>query len=212
MYKHIIWDFDGTLFDTYPAMASAYQKTLEHFGITESYEKIMSLMKMSMGHLFDYHKKKYGLDKAFKSQYLIIRKDIEQQLVKPYGGIKEICKQINIDGHNYVYTHRGESTYEFMNRYEMTGDFTEIVTCENQFKRKPDPEGLLYLIDKYDIKKEEAIMIGDRELDLLAAKNAGIDACYFNNEDAASLDSADFTFLEIDELYEIIGLSKRVTT
>jgi beta-phosphoglucomutase-like phosphatase (HAD superfamily) len=54
MYKHIIWDFDGTLFDTYPVLAKAVINVLEEQGIYESYDKVMSLMKVSFTHLFNY--------------------------------------------------------------------------------------------------------------------------------------------------------------
>lgn len=50
MYKHIIWDFDGTLFDSYPVMVKAALTVLEEQGIYESYDKIMSLMKISFTH------------------------------------------------------------------------------------------------------------------------------------------------------------------
>ena len=31
-YRHIIWDFDGTLFDTYPVMARAFTETMNEAG------------------------------------------------------------------------------------------------------------------------------------------------------------------------------------
>ena len=34
-YRHLIWDFDGTLFDTYPRICRAYQKALADAGIAE---------------------------------------------------------------------------------------------------------------------------------------------------------------------------------
>gem|GEM_PF-3872585 len=32
MYQHIMWDFDGTLFDIYPVMADSFRVTLEKKG------------------------------------------------------------------------------------------------------------------------------------------------------------------------------------
>ncbi|WP_202621575.1 HAD family hydrolase [Anaerocolumna sedimenticola] len=43
MYKHIIWDFDGTLFDTYPVTGIAFQMTLKENGILESLDEIIFL-------------------------------------------------------------------------------------------------------------------------------------------------------------------------
>ncbi|HWT26865.1 MAG TPA: HAD hydrolase-like protein [Mobilitalea sp.] len=40
MYKHIIWDFDGTLFDTYPAMGSVFKEMLKEIEIVEDLDEI----------------------------------------------------------------------------------------------------------------------------------------------------------------------------
>jgi len=32
MFRNIIWDVDGTLFDTYPSMAKAFQAALSDLG------------------------------------------------------------------------------------------------------------------------------------------------------------------------------------
>jgi phosphoglycolate phosphatase-like HAD superfamily hydrolase len=32
MYKNIIWDFDGTLFNTYPAITASFNSTLDDIG------------------------------------------------------------------------------------------------------------------------------------------------------------------------------------
>jgi len=62
MYYHIIWDFDGTLFDTYPLMTITFAKTLETEGYSENPAQIMELMKVSELHLLEYCKNKYGTE------------------------------------------------------------------------------------------------------------------------------------------------------
>jgi phosphoglycolate phosphatase-like HAD superfamily hydrolase len=47
-------------------------------------------------------------------------------------------------------------------------------------------------------------MIGDRDLDILAAKNAGIHACYFTDSSEKS-NIADFTINSFQQLYSIIS-------
>ena len=55
------------------------------------------------------------------------------------------------------------------------------MTSENHFKRKPDPEAIYYILQKYNINKEEAYYIGDRPLDILCAKNANIKGIFLKN-------------------------------
>ena len=62
--------------------------------------------------------------------------------------------------------------------------FEEVLTIEDGFKRKPDPEAINYFIDKYSINKEYAYYVGDRHLDIDSANNAEIKSIFFKPEDS----------------------------
>jgi len=49
-----------------------------------------------------------------------------------------------------------------------------VVTCEEVSKTKPDPEGILKLLDMLAVKKDEVIVLGDHAVDVIAAKAAGL--------------------------------------
>jgi D-glycero-D-manno-heptose 1,7-bisphosphate phosphatase len=53
--------------------------------------------------------------------------------------------------------------------------------------RKPNPGMLLEAIEKYNIDIKNSIMIGDKQLDLDAAFNAGIDFCYLISKESRQL-------------------------
>lgn len=57
--------------------------------------------------------------------------------------------------------------------------FTEIVTTANGFARKPDPEGVNYLVEKYQLDKASTYYVGDRTLDVDVAFNSGIQSINF---------------------------------
>ena len=61
----------------------------------------------------------------------------------------------------------------------LANSFVEIVNSLNGFKRKPDPEGLNYLIDKYKLDKNNTYYVGDRPLDIKCANNAHIKSIMF---------------------------------
>ena len=52
----------------------------------------------------------------------------------------------------------------------------EIVTSDVIKKSKPDPEGILKLMDLLQVKSDEVIAYGDHPVDILAAKRAGVHA------------------------------------
>ncbi|MGF7059668.1 HAD-IA family hydrolase [Brassicibacter mesophilus] len=207
MYEHIIWDFDGTLFNTYPVMTKSFIRALKDEGINESTERVMSLMKVSATHLIEYCQNKYEISEEFITRYNSYRKEDEKNHIKPFLDIEDICKRISLEKrNNYLFTHRGKSAIDFLKKFEIYGYFSDLITKENNFKRKPDPEAILYLIDKYHIRKHEALMIGDRDIDLLSAKNAGIDACFFSNQKVSDSKIADYTITNFIELLNIIGI------
>jgi phosphoglycolate phosphatase-like HAD superfamily hydrolase len=49
-----------------------------------------------------------------------------------------------------------------------------IVTCEEVTKTKPDPEGILKLMDELGVKPHEVIALGDHAVDVQAARAAGV--------------------------------------
>jgi phosphoglycolate phosphatase-like HAD superfamily hydrolase len=205
MYQHIMWDFDGTLFDTYPVMADSFRVTLEKNGISEPLEEIMGLMRISMSTAIRHYQELHRFDEAFLNDYHAERKSRERD-AKPFDGIADLCGQIQRTGrHNYLYTHRGESAVAMLETFGLAEFFTDFITEEHGFERKPSPDAILHLLSKHDIAPEKAIMIGDRDLDIMAGKNAGIDACLFT--DKPSSDSqADYVIREIQELRPILNI------
>ncbi|TAH70005.1 MAG: phosphoglycolate phosphatase [Anaerolineaceae bacterium] len=207
MYKHIIWDFDGTLFDSYPVMVKAAINVLEEQGIYESYDKIMSLMKMSFTHLFDYFNETYYISDILISNFNKYRKEFEADNLKPYPYVVNVCRRIcESNGFNHLYTHRGKSSIEYLKKHHMYEYFSGLITRESNFNRKPEPDALIWLTEEYKIDKGEALMIGDRDIDILAAKNAGIDGCYYKSYPLYECEFAKYTITDYSQLIELLEL------
>ncbi|MEW5568986.1 HAD-IA family hydrolase [Rossellomorea marisflavi] len=205
MYQHIMWDFDGTLFDTYPIMADSFRVTLEKNGISEPLEEIMGLMRISMSTAIHHYQELHRFDEAFLSDYHEERKSRELD-AKPFEGIARLCGQIHKTGrHNYLYTHRGESAVTMLKTFGLVEFFTDFITEEHGFERKPSPDAILHLLSKHAIAPEKAIMIGDRDLDIMAGKNAGIDACLYTDKPISD-SQADYIIHDIQELRPILDI------
>ncbi|MGX1265113.1 HAD superfamily hydrolase (TIGR01509 family) [Rossellomorea marisflavi] len=205
MYQHIMWDFDGTLFDTYPVMADSFRVTLEKNGISEPLEEIMGLMRISMSTAIEHYQGLHRFDEAFLNDYHAERK-LRELDAKPFEGIAHLCAQIHKTGrHNYLYTHRGESAVSMLKTFGLAEYFTDFITEEHGFERKPSPDAILHLLSKHAIAPKKAIMIGDRDLDIMAGKNAGIDACLFTDKPVSD-SQADYIIHEIHELGPILNI------
>jgi HAD superfamily hydrolase (TIGR01549 family) len=203
MYKHIIWDFDGTLFDTYPVMAGVFKDLLQESGFDEPLHTILENMKVSMSYAIKIYKDQYHISDEFLNKYDAIRKETEYSKCKPYEGIEDICDYIHTSGrNNYLYTHRGESALLLLDKFGLKNHFRDFITSQQGFARKPSPDAIRYLIGKHQLQPEDTIMIGDRDLDIQAAVNAGIHSCYFN-EFGKSV-KADYEITGYRQLFDIL--------
>ncbi len=207
MYKHIIWDFDGTLFDSYPVMVKAAMTVLEEHGIYESYDNIMSLMKVSFTHLYDYFNETYYISDTLISNFDKYRKELEVDYIRPFPYVVDVCRRVYENNcFNHLYTHRGKSSIGYLKKHDMFEYFSGLITRESNFKRKPDPEALLWLVEEYNIDKSEALMLGDRDIDILAAKNAGIEGCYYKSYPLYDCGFAKYTITDYSQLINLLEL------
>lgn len=171
--KNYIWDFDGTLFDTYPVMLRALKQVMIKHDIHYDGDLAYFIKKYSIREFA----KQYGTD-ALLDDYHQLETTLQTQ-VTCYPGIPAILKQIiATGGQHFILSHRDDKTYDYLG--ELSPLFTEIITSDNHFARKPDPESLTYLIDKYQLKLDQTVMVGDRPLDILAGQNAGIKTILFD--------------------------------
>jgi HAD superfamily hydrolase (TIGR01509 family) len=204
MYKHVIWDFDGTLFDTYEVMGEALQMSFGNIGVKEPLDEIIRLMKISISEALNYYIGKYHIDEEFIKDYEKTRREMELEECKPYPGVLELLNYIKESGRaNYLFTHRGLSSIEFLQKHQIYEFFTDCITSQHSFARKPSPAAILHLVEKYHMNPKETIMIGDRDLDILSAKNAGIQACFFDDT-GVKCGASDYNISHIIQLYEMI--------
>ncbi len=204
MYQHILWDFDGMLFDTYPVMAAVFERMLRESGIVEPPEDIESYMRVSMTVALRHYGEKHALDAAFLEEYKQRRQEAEKQACHPFPGVDALLRHICESGRaNYLYTHRSESTFDLLQRHGLTVCFTDFITSAQSFARKPSPDAIRYLMEKHRMHQDTAVMIGDRELDILAARNAGIHSIFFGPHGECCA-TADVSVSSIGELAALL--------
>ncbi|MCM3691415.1 HAD-IA family hydrolase [Neobacillus niacini] len=167
---NILWDFDGTLFDTYPALVEGFielsQQNLDPVEVLK-WLKIDSLTAF----------KHYGIDEDKRADYKRIDKQYSKEYSKPFEHLEEVLSSVE---NNIIVTHRDmESTIYLLEKYQLTHYFKEIVSVEEQgFDRKPHPSSYEFVLKKYQID----LVVGDRELDLLPARKLGIKTVAFQNQ------------------------------
>lgn len=199
MLKHFIWDFDGTLFDTYPVLVDVFVELLEREGRTVEREQVAELMAISAKTTYE----AFGVSEAFIANYKQQKMIIEQEQSEPFLGIRELLEALSTRGAtHHIVTHRGTSIHVLLAKHGMTHHFQDILTAPDGFARKPDPEAVAYLIDRHQMARDETIMIGDRELDVLAGHRAGIMTCLISERPSQTV--ATYTVPSINRLKELL--------
>ncbi len=171
-----IWDFDGTLVDSYEAIGEALKVTYVHYDLVFDEEWVMSfIIKESVKALLYKVAKEEDLDFAELSTFFKKEQEARDHMIKPMPHLAEVLKQTKLGGvSHFVYTHKGITANDVLERLGVHQYFTEVVTSANGFARKPEPEAINYLIKKYALDKANTFYVGDRRIDVEAAENASI--------------------------------------
>lgn len=205
-YTDIAWDFDGTLFDSYPSCVREFSELLKSYGYEESDEAIMDKMVITSRHARDFFAAKYNLDSdEMKKKYKGF-KCFKPEEVKPFPGIEEILKKIQESGRrNHLYTNRDHSAIEYLDYYGLTKYFAGLITNKEMPALKPDPSGAFVMRDMFNIAPGKLLMVGDRTADIDSVKPAGFDGCFYNTNNIEVPDNADYA-LDRDNLAGLLDI------
>ena len=176
-----IWDLDGTLLDSYEAILSGIEETFGQFAIP--YDKGMVrefILKYSVQDLLVRVAEKRKLDVEVLNQVRAQSLFEKNAQVVLMPGAREVLAWVKETGiQQFVYTHKGDNAFTILRDLGLESYFTEIITSQSGFARKPNPEAATYLLDKYQLNPEKTYYIGDRTLDVEFAQNSKIQSINF---------------------------------
>ncbi|MBP2624227.1 HAD-IA family hydrolase [Streptococcus oricebi] len=199
MTKTFIWDLDGTLIDSYGAILNSLEVAYAAHDLAFDREQIKAyILETSVGRLFKELQQEKGLD-----LYPLYAASLETRNheIEVLDGAREILAWAQKEGiEQFIYTHKGDNAFRLMKDLGLDTYFREIVTADRGFKRKPHPEALLYLLDKYQLAAENCYYIGDRPLDVDAALNSGL----------KSINFAPYKLEESQQISQLLDIKKLV--
>lgn len=180
MIENLIYDFDGTLSDTYPLLTNVMLEILREHGVTDTYEQVYAHFKVSVGHTI----RQYDIGLEFEDFIDLLRSryhKMSHEKLQPFAEAKQILAEaVKAGKRNFIYTHSGKTVYEYLDKWGLSPYITFVLDSTYNFPNKPDPSALQYLLARFDIDPATALMIGDRDIDIDAGHNAGIAGCLFD--------------------------------
>ena len=205
MKKAVIWDLDGTLLNSYHVIVESICLTFQELGICIPREEIHRyVIAFSTKSLFRKISDQYGLTaEQLQKRYGQISGEKYQDILLMDQSL-EILKALESMGvENYVFTHRGKTTVPVLDHLGITGYFRRIITSQSGFARKPDPEAILYLVDRYGLDPAATWYVGDRAIDMECAKNAGIGGILYLPANAIDVSGGAETVI-VKELMDVL--------
>ncbi|OIK16834.1 haloacid dehalogenase [Bacillus sp. MUM 116] len=167
---NILWDFDGTLFDTYPALVEGFVKlTPQKLDRNEVLKWLKKDSKTAFKH--------YGISEDLREKYEELYNYYSNRNSKPFDYIEKVLSAV--DG-NIIVTHRDkESTIYLLEKFDLKKYFKDIVSVEEDgFIRKPHSSAYQHVLKSHKID----LVVGDRELDLIPARELKIKTVAFQNK------------------------------
>jgi phosphoglycolate phosphatase len=203
-----IFDLDGTLVDSLHQIERSLDTTRLHFGYAKTPKgQVFANLGLPIRQLFsDLEMCQIKQDEFIK----LFRNNLEKEISisnQLFGSVLDLVLLIrSCDIRIAVAT--SKPTYLanlVINNSEIRG-VIDYIQGTDDFLAKPDPEVILRCISA--LKSKNAIMIGDRTEDILAATAAGIPAIGIaqsaHSENLLSESGAKLTFKNVDMLYECI--------
>ena len=183
--RALIWDLDGTLLDSYDAILAGLEETYATYQLPFNRASVKDyILKHSVQDLLVAVAAEYQLDVTdlnHRRAESLAEKNAQVLLMEGARDVLSWGKNAGIQ--QFVYTHKGENALVILRDLGLESFFTEILTSQSGFARKPDPEAAMYLIEKYGLHPEKIYYIGDRSLDIDFARNSQIQSINFLTSD-----------------------------
>lgn len=176
-YKLIIFDWDGTLINSFESIAACNHAIAAHYGVPVPSEE---MVREAIGQSFD---------KALRVCFPSVEESVLPQLARAYhekmqhpdfhsrlfDGTQEMldaCRKTNAK--MAVATAKVRSEFDEESRSVGLGSYFDLVLCDGEQGYKPELRKMRYLLDYFAVAPHEAIMVGDTITDMQFAKNANV--------------------------------------
>ena len=187
-YTSLIFDFDGTLFDTRYAIAATLRQTLQSRGaVVPDDDRIWATIRLgiTLEETFESLLQESAPDRV--KEWVIAYREIYNgglgvENSSPFPGIPELMRELSERGSVIVIcSNKGRQAVELaLSHFGMSAVATMIVAADGPEPTKPDPASFFGRIRPAigDDASSRPLVIGDTDADIRYARAIGADACW----------------------------------
>lgn len=179
----VVFDLDGTLVDSRKDLATAVNGMLLEYGSSPLPEADVTRMVGEGARvLVDRAMAAAGLPAAEApralDRFLALYDAHLLDHTRPYEGVLNLLEQLDGLANLAVLTNKPHrATTRVLEGLGLRRYFIEVIGGDQDLPRKPDPAGLLALVERCGAARDETLMIGDSRVDLETARKAGVACC-----------------------------------
>ena len=179
-YRLAIFDMDGTILDTIQDLTEALNHTLRAYSLPEhSVSEVMFMVGNGIHKLIERAVPEGVsgelIEKVY-TDYLPYYQEHCADATKPYKGIVSIIQRLRSLGIlTAVVSNKKDAAVSELCEIYFKDCFDAAVGERDGMQRKPAPDSVFEILKKLGVRKEDAVYIGDSDVDLKTAENAGMD-------------------------------------
>lgn len=178
--KHVCFDLDGTLIDSYLNIYKATVKTLEFIGIPGDFSKEKFYNRIGHHFLDIFNDLKIPVTDI--EHFIDIYKTFYFDFIGDsviYPGVTEVLEYLKSNNiHVSLLTTKGQDQADrIIGHFHLTKYFSHIMGRRIGVPVKPSPEPLLMICKDLNVLPSESMITGDTELDILCGKSAFVKTC-----------------------------------
>lgn len=213
MYEVILFDLDGTLTDPGVGITNSVAYALQKYGIevedrTELYKFIGPPLQESFEKYYGFSQEEAGRAVEYYREYFR-DKGIFENFV--YEGIENLLRTIYNSGKRMLVATSKPELFatKILEHFHLAKYFTYIAGADMDGRRTKKDEVISYALESCQISDyTKAVMIGDREHDVLGANKVGIDSIgvLFGYGNFEELKNAGATYIaeRVADIYPLI--------
>lgn len=189
MIKHILWDFDGTLFDTSPAKTYAMSRTMAELGFSIPLNTIDGLIRQSYDWCIECLGKRYPFsDQEVREKFLDYYAAIPYKNQILFPGVIEVCSWIaRQGGSNWIITDREpEECRRFLCEHAADPYF-DGVGARPSGDINAIAQALVALIGRNELEHEAVLVVAYQEQTIRAAHQLGLKTCRYGADGQITL-------------------------
>jgi phosphoglycolate phosphatase-like HAD superfamily hydrolase len=210
--KHVCFDLDGTLIDSYQTIYKTTVRTLEHLKIEEPLLEIE--FHKRIGHHFLHIFSDLDIPVTDIEEFIDIYKGYYFDYIDDstiYPGVEDTLEELKKDGINIsLLTTKGQDQADkIIDHFNLRKYFSLVMGRRKELDIKPSPEPLHFICNELQVEESDTIMVGDSELDISCGNNAGAVSCAvsygYRKRDQLPAAKPDYIIDEIKELLLILN-------